>query len=255
MKKIRLWKIIALLLVTLGIYGIIWLALRRNEANHAHKLKLPHWHWLISPSVIGLILTLIVGIPAFLLTPPLVFTAIVFFTVSLTFFVAWVISIWWMVRFGQGIGKITHGRITTGWTVAYWIITAFGIVVAAQYYFNRPIKKAATKKPSRKFIITSLMVFIICTVVNVVSTAFYFMDGGEWDTFQQESQEIDRLYNESDRLYKKYEDCISRLDAKFPGELMIEDEADYNKGYELCEQIRLKQNSAAEQYDKAVAEW
>lgn len=122
--KIRLWKVIALSIITLGIYQIVWFARRRNEIVKQYKVSIPHWLWLVAPSIIMCLLAIpLVFIfadtnlnQALLL---LIFSALVIIAIA-----AYGISIWWMCVFGQITEKLTQGKVTFIWTILYWLLLA-----------------------------------------------------------------------------------------------------------------------------------
>lgn len=260
--KINLWKMAGLYVVTLGVYGIIWLSKRRNEIATNYKLPLPHWLWMVAPSIIALALILpIVFIGYALLSDLVLFGMMIAGVLIFEFVVVFGISIWWIWKLGQAVEKITEGRMPLGWTVAYWILCGPIVLFILQYLFNHiqskvDVKAAPKHKPTKRFVFVSILVFATSIVISIAQTALIInSDSGSWTTFTREAREIDHTGNKADRLLKQYNTCMDRLNEKYPGELMIENEAGYNKGYNECESIRVKQNAAAEEYNAKLEDW
>lgn len=252
MKKIRVWKVILLSIVTFEIYSIVWFVRRRSELISNYKLKVPHWGWLLAPSAIGSILTvpvslMVIGTIKDEDSQMLVITGFILFWLCIVFFV----NCWWLWKFGRASQTITNGRITPFWLLILYASVGGLATGILQYYFNRclprtKLKKMPTERPSRRFMALAL-------VLLVISSAF-----GVWvvtvdmptDEIGSRAGEANALYEKQERLYKEYEDCIKQLDAVYPeSEITPEDEAEYNQGYDACESIRIEQNKAVDDYE------
>lgn len=245
--KLRVSKVTLLLVITLGIYGLIWLAMRRNEIVERYKIQLPPW-WLVVLPIAALLPAVFVATYVSVALLPLRAGIITATFIDLVIFsVACGVSFWWMQRFASAVEQITAGKMPVRWTMLYWTFTMVGVIIVLQHFFNSlPNKKykSRARQPSRQFIVLSVLSFAITTLV---STAFFigvlFLTT---DTpTESESAEITKLSKQADLLSKKYNYCTSQLDEKYPS-VSPEQEAEYGKGYDACENIRLEQNAAAE---------
>lgn len=262
-KKISIRKMIGLQIITLGTYSIFWLAQRRNEIVSTYKLPLPHWLWLVLPPLAGTLLVFLIPTITFAYGQTLQ-DLIALITVLLILLMLTVAAIycWWMIRFGQAVAKITEGRIPLGWTLVFWIILNNGVIFVHQYYFNRmPHKTALSTRhhtPTKKFIVTSGVILIVASIMIVVGSIAlvnYLNNSSDWSATESEAREIDHKAAEANRLLNKYNECIKRLDEQYPGELMIEEVTAYNEAYAICEEIRLLQHAAVDEYNKALQNW
>lgn len=259
MPKIRLQKLILLTIFTVGIYSLVWLARRRDEIVKQYKAKIPHWTWLIVPSIAILALTFPVALIAYGGTMSAEGTAaIIIGFYLLACLAAYGISIWWMWGFGKYAANLTEGRVSRTWIMLLWIFTGVGVIFALQYYFNRTkkVKDIETEpkfKPSKKFIVLSSIAIAISLGLSVAS--FMLIPGEDLSTLTSEGREIDKKFEESERLFKSYNECLAQLEADYPGELTLENEDAYRADYDACERIRVKQNAAADAYNAAVEAW
>lgn len=260
MKKIPVWKVILLSIVTFGIYTLVWLALRRNELVKNYGQKLPHWLWLIIPIAvaIGLFLPLIVAAVWFIADPN---QALLFLTVGsmLLFFVPFAISLWWISRFGIVMSKLTRERVPTLWTILLYFFCGPIIIAIYQYYFNRyPVEKMPAEKPvgpSKTFMAVSIVVIVLSLISGVLSLMSF---PAEYTKAQEEMKRTSQeavpknaeLLQEAEKLLTDYQACTDKLESDYPGELYEEDEASYNAAYDKCEEIRIKQWEAADRYNK-----
>ena len=255
MKKIRVWKVVLLTIVTFGIYTLFWFINRRSEMIKQYKQQVPHWLWLVLPSV-AMMLALL---PIVLIAVGLSASAVGGFMALLGFYflgtlVALGISIWWMLKFGQGAAVVTNGKMPAGWTVAYWIFTGPFLASVLQYRFNRSaepalLSKEAPQKPSRKFVVLSLVIFALVLVGSAVTSAASPKD---FSGSVKELEQMDQQYQQAESLRAEYEACIDKLEADYPGELTTGNEAAYNQAYAGCEEIRVRQHKAADAYNQAT---
>ncbi len=254
MKKIRVWKVVFLNLITLHIYGIIWLARRRNEMVKHQKMTLPHWLWLVVPFATVAISIVAVGtIAIFMMTEEQV-VLILIPAIIVPAVIAFAISIWWILQFGRAANRATKGRVPAMWTVLYWIFLGNIAIFMLQYWINRTPKGNVRQHPSRRFIVWSVTAFLVVSVISVVDF-IYVISIDNWPSADiEKAREIDNLGKKASELNTRYLECIERLNLKYP-ELTAMQEADYNKGYAACEQIRLEQNRTVEQQEKAIEQW
>lgn len=261
-KKIRVWKTVILSFVTLGIYTLIWFCRRRDEMVKHYKVSIPHWIWLIAPAPLAILVFVgacaIVPIKAYDFSDP-AFTSLVFFV---TFFILLVdaIWLWWTWQFGKATEKITRGKITLGWVIAYAALLGPVIQYILQYHFNRLPKKvdlgAKKYKPSQKFI--SISVLAIVTSLIAWSAAAVYLTITSEDLDQPAPQLTKEQYSKlsrSNELLEQYNTCVDKLNSDFPSESAdASQEEAYSKAYDNCESIRVEQNTAADEYNKSIGQ-
>lgn len=167
MKKIRVWKVALLNVVTLGIYSLFWLANRRAEMVKDHGQKVPHWAWFIVPwlVVFGSLVPVIVLLAMVNVSQEqMALIAPWYLLVSLL--VAYGFSIWWMWKFSRSAEHVTNGRITYGWIIALYLVAGSTVTLFLQYYFNRASLPKARKtevsyEPTSKFVAVALATIIV----------------------------------------------------------------------------------------------
>lgn len=261
MKKIDLWKVIVLSIVTFGIYPIVWFAKRRGELVSNYQLKVPHWLWLVLP--ISILMVLVV--------PILVVSLLMFYPDNMQAYGLWamlsilalvaiaaVISIWWVYRFSVAIAKVIEGRVPASLAIWLYIFWGFGLIVVHQFYVNRHLTEKAVDKshfvgPSTKF-------KIFATIAIILGIALTFFSGsttpGEFQKLEQDMKTLQTDVNNDEALLKRandltveYQNCTTALEINFP-EVTIDNEAAYNAAYAQCDEIREEQHQAANAYNK-----
>lgn len=261
MKQIRIWKMIGLYIITLGIYGIVWLALRRNEMVERYKLRVPHWLWLVLPMLIPFVIVFPVAYIVYGITSQSSSTALILYGILLLgILVAGGISLWWMYRFGRAAQLITEGKVPLVWTMIYAIFLWPIMFFMLQYYFNRSSKSVNVKtspqyKPSKNFVILSIALLVVTAPVTVLGTLQLPESLKEGASIQTGGKEIDSLLKETEQLAQDHKKCVDKLEADYPGDLTVEDEPAYTKAYDSCEEIRVKQHDKVDEYNKAVEKW
>lgn len=260
-KKIRLWKMVLLLVVTFGVYSLIWLFQRRNEIVTKFKLPLPHWSWLPLPYLVSLLLILPVAWLTYGMTSSVATTTIVTYIVCYTgLLISMGISIWWMFKFSVAVSKITDGKVPTLWGMIWTIFVSPFNVLAFQYYFNR-LPKSVTIKTKPKYAASKNFITVTAVAVAIALPVNYFNLAGvpsqlqEILNDQKKTQSFDRIYKETEKLAEDYNRCIKQLDHDFPGDITEEIEAAYNAAYQNCDNIRAKQHQKADEYTESVKNW
>ena len=255
-KRIRVWKVIVLSLVTFGIYNTVWFAKRRNEMVKQYDISVPHWWWLIAPSLVSLAILLILLFIQ--ITNPSPQGVVVIFTALMIVpFITSGIFLWWLWQFGKASEKITQGRITLGWVMIYALLLGGCIQYVLQYYFNRLPKsgKITSKQyqPSKRFVKYSVITIVAVYILSFGAGIAMSVLGPKVPSILPAESNL--KYRESVELLQQYNDCIDQLNADFPGEITEgEEEQAYRKAYGDCETIRVKQNAAADEYNASIAE-
>lgn len=252
-KHIKVWKMIVLSLVTFGIYNTVWFARRRDEMVKNYNVTIPHWWWLITPSLISLSIILILFFIQ--ITNPSPAGAIIALTPLMIFpFVMSGIFLWWLWQFGKAAEKITQGKVTLGWVMIYALLLGGCIQYVLQYYFNRLPKKPTAKQyqPSKRFVKYSIIAIVVVYVLSFGAGIAMSAVGGRPPYFKLNTNV---KYLESNRLLQEYNSCVDQLNADFPREVTKgAQEVAYDKAYSECEAIRIKQNAAADEYNASISE-
>lgn len=254
-KHIKIWKMILLTFVTFGIYNTVWFARRRNEMVKHYDVSIPHWWWLVAPPLLSLAVISIFGF-IYAMDPSPTALVITLIPVVIAPFVIWGFCLWWLWHFGKAAEKVTQGRVTLVWMVIYVFLLGSGFMqYVLQYYFNR-LPKAPTDKhyqPSKHFVKYSVIAIIVFQViVGGASIAVNLLSLRSQATLPEQQ---DPKYLESVKLMHDYDACIDKLNADFPGEITEgAEEKAYNKGYAKCDEIRVRQNAAADEYNSTTTE-
>lgn len=251
MKKIAVWKVLVLSIVTAGIYTIIWLARRRNELVENYGQKVPHWLWILLPSLIALVLffPLIIVLALLVKDPALLAASATWGSVAL-FVVPFIISIWWITKFSQAAARVVANRVPAGWAVFLYILCGFFTSGVQQFFFNRYAKKTLPKEqvgPSVRFVILSSIAITVSLIVNIWSFTTF---PGDYEQLKVDLTHNAELLEKVNRLATEYDACIEKLERDHPGDLTAENEAAYNQAYDACEEIRIEQNKAADEYNR-----
>jgi len=260
-KKIRIWKVIVLSLVTFGIYPFVWVVRRRNEMVTRGKFSIPHWLWLLLPW-----LFLIVTVVPFIFLAygttksheQMLYLGVGYILLASIF--CYAITVWWFYKFGKAVERVVDGKITAGWILAYWIMTGPILLIPLQHQFNRVKQKFGAKsipkhKPSRKFIIWSIVVFVFFGVVSAIATVQSYNDP-EWGQEISEAAKLDTKSEMIDELSRQHTTCVDKLDQDYPQEIIPDEEfAQYKSEYDKCEAIRTKLNSTIDSYNAAYEKW
>lgn len=261
MTKVRLRKVLLLFIVTLSIYGYYWLARSRREIMEQYKVKIPHWIWLVAPPVVAVLTLFPLAFIAMGATGKLSGTyLIVLGVLLLEILVVYGIGIWWMWKYGRYAERLTQGRVSLGWIITYWIVFPLAVILMLQYSYNRTPKvkdlNAKPKyKPTKKF---SILAYLGLAAVLVTSVGSYYMfpEDTDWQADQAESLLIDGKYNKQLDLLKKYNACNDKLNKDYPAETIApEEEESYAVAFDTCENIRIEQNAAVDDYNKALENW
>lgn len=247
MKKIRLWKVILLYLVTLGIYGVVWLARRRAELIRQTKQDIPHWLWLITPALATIVLSLLALLLMALLNTSGFVSFMAFMLVFMTgFAISFGVSLWWMYHFGRATETITRGRFPNLWVMLFWVFLGSAVILPLQYRFNRLKKGIGREEPTKRFIALSLAVITLSILSGALSFVLYppeDMNFGSIDAIHKKTQQVDQLT-------ERYDKCIDTLEKDFPGDLTEENEAAYDTRYDKCDDIYKRQKAAIDELNK-----
>lgn len=261
-KKIRVWKVLLLTVVTFTIYNIFWTVQRRNEIVASTKLKIPHWRLYVLPILgMGLLFSIDRAVlPADPAAPLEGFQLTYSIISSIVYLALIVICAWWIWQFAKAYHKLVNGRVAKGWVFVYWLFLDLFFAPVLQYYLNRlpktpDVSSKKKHKTSKKFIawsITALVASLIAAVVLILTLfPLNYDNNGNYVPDGVDVSEMNAKGEKANNLLVKYNECIEELDAKYPEdqELTEADLDDYNTLYDKCEDIRLEQNKAADEYN------
>lgn len=254
MKKIAVWKVIVLSLITCWIYAIFWTARNRDYLEKYEKSvgKIPRWLWLVSIVAFSGI-AFGVAVVVLMLGYSGVMTAE---TTLLVFGLACVsvgvyalgVGLWWLWYFAKAMEIVTQGRIRRPASLVLYIFVGPFVIAFYQYYINRLAdnKKGATYKESGGL----WTLIAVCICLSIGSLALSVVD--TTNTLQEMRTSIERgqvNYREMTRLNAEYNTCIDALNEKYPNE-QIEpaDEEVYNAAYDRCEEKYAQYEAAYDRY-------
>jgi uncharacterized membrane protein (DUF485 family) len=258
MKKIALWKVIVLSIVTLGIYSVVWLARRRNELVNNYQQKVPSWLWLVIPSAISIGVIVPTVILTFILIPnnQLMQILIIMGVLSILMLISGIIYLWWVWLFSAAMARVIENRVPTGWAFVIYLFLGAVLTYVHQFYINRYATDKLSEKnvgPSTKFIVLTIVAIVASFVLSGVYSASIpndFQKLQEESTVQQNTANDDaELKQKAERLLGEYNTCIGTLQENYP-DVTEENEAAYTEAYNNCDTIRAEQNEAAAQYNK-----
>lgn len=258
MKKIAVWKVVLLTLVTGGVYAIFWVARIREylEKNQKNAEKVPRWLWLVSiPVFSGIALSvavtaLILGYSGTLSVDASLAT----FGVSCVLIgvYALVLGLWWLWYFAKAMAAITQGRIRRPASLTLYVFVGAFIVAFYQYYINR---LDSNKKGEVYTESAGLWVLVaVCACLGMVSITASAISTiamlGETRTTIEHTQ---TNYNEMTRLDKEYTTCIDALNQKYPDDYIGPvDEKAYDEAFAHCEAVYSEYEAAYDAYMNAL---
>ncbi len=259
--KIKLPKLIALFIITLGLYSLLWLAQRRNEIVKTYDIALPGWQWIVLPLPIALILSGGAGYAAGLLLPYTIALLLATIIGTMLASVYLGISIWWMIKFGGAVERITNGRMPTLWTLLYWIFLSFIVIIVLQYFFNKlpattQLPSKPTGHPSKKFVTASVIVIVGAYLLFSLAGAIagIMLSAGGVDGATARDAQLSELSKKADLLDKQYQYCSTELNKKYP-EVSPDQVDTYTKEFDQCEKLRFEQNATIDEYNNVAGEW
>jgi len=253
MKKLPVWKLTLLVIFTFGIYFIIWAFQTRKYLNETYKQNIRSGLWLVIPAAVAIALL----IPAtFIATfavigargseTDLAYLLTVIFSILLL--IPFVISVWWMWRFGRAVGVATQQKLPNFWSMTLYILLGQYVSLFQQYYLNRssPEKKTGKKvigRPSGKFIALAISLIILVGGAGIASSVSTFATlPAEFDQLlKDEGIDFETLYKQfdtSDELRHNYDTCVEEMNAEYGDTITEEQEVAYNKKYDKCEELR-----------------
>lgn len=171
----RVWKLILLNAVTLGVYQFFWFIGRRRELMKVTGSKIPHIAWLFAPAIfaVAVLTSAIVGLAAYSGATGQQGTTGYFTALISLFFllvtVSVIITAWWVWRFSQAVEQATKGRITAAWSLAYWLLIGSVMIYLQQYYINRG-PYSTEKGPSQRFVLWSTVLLGLMLLYSISST-------------------------------------------------------------------------------------
>ena len=253
MKKIAIWKVILLLIITAGLYSIFWFARNRKYLLKHNAQKIPNWTWLLSiPIIYGA--GCIVGF-TYLVTAIIgggdIASSVTGYNVSIFVgcLIGLAIYLWWLSYFAEGIETATHGRVPQWLSVLIGLFIGPFVIAIHQYYINRlnANKKGETYPVSSTLaIITSI--FVVVGVFSFISTVSSF--NASTQAIKTELIKTKERFAEVQNLNTSYTKCTAQLATDFPGDLTAENKDAYNAANEKCDKLFADYQAAMSKYLK-----
>lgn len=244
MKKISVWKVVLLVVVTLGLYAIYWAARNRDYIKKHEKKAgyLPAWGWLVFIPAAGFLLigSVIVLMFVSMFGGIDADTTLVAVNALLIGYVVAVmaVGVWWVWFFGQAMEKVIHGGISRNWAVALFIFTGPLLAAFYQFYINVGADKRAAKQsePGSVFMFLAIGAMAISLISSVINTADYVRSLPQLKTEIQQAQEQTKGLVDA---YSAYAKCDAELFAKYPNGKPeeVDQQAAYASHLERCEDL------------------
>lgn len=251
MKKISVWKVVLLTIVTLGLYSIYWAARNRDYIKQHDKKAgyIPAWGWLVViPAagfvLLGSIITLMIIATFGALSADS--TLLIMNVLASAYTVlALAVGIWWVAYFAKPMEKVTHGSITRAWAVALYIFTGPLLVAFYQFYINKSSeeKAASHHEPSSVFMFFAIGAMALSLISTVISTADYIRSIPSLRIELQQAQESTKVLMNA---YREYALCDSELLQAYPDGKPTnpEQQAAYTLLVERCEGLNAEYQRA-----------
>lgn len=238
LKKIRVWKVLALSAITIGIYPFVWL-LQRNTELRGKTLKMQDWKWLLIASAVFLLVCFGLAYYAYNFVTDSQEAANIFVYGTLIIAVVAVVALlWWAIRTVLLINKALKIKPPTILVALTTIFFLPAMVAAQQYIINAgSLSKKKTQRVQKHFLLVTLVSVLVGVILSVVSF-MVFPVSKEIENFKNDHAEFQKVMMEIKDLSTKYNECIDKLNARFPDDTVAEEDLDaYNAGYENCDKI------------------
>lgn len=256
MKQIRLRKLVILLVITLGLYGLVWVARRRGELVRNLGQNIPHWIWLVIPTV-GL--SALASVAMFAATTYTdqpdegwMYQYGIYVLVVLAAGLVYLVLARWVYLFARAFDRATNGTVNYFWVLLGWL--TFGlpvVVVALQYYVNRlpaDPRKYRAKQPIvgdnllKKLAVVLFVVHGLAAVgaaAGAIASETARFTGGSTPFQLNAREEIQSSpeLRELNELRERYSACITQLNVDFPGEITDENGDAYDAAYDKCDDL------------------
>jgi hypothetical protein len=255
MKKINIWKILGLSIITLGIYTLFWIIRRRQEMVTIYKQAIPHAGWIVAVVVLSYIGSGLSWGAEYLPDAPLQAIAVVIALILLT--VGFVISVWWIWRFSKAAAYVTAGRVPAGWSfVLYLLASPVIMAMILQHYFNQAAQPSKLQdNPPAKASPKLKLLALALIIIPMIGYIWYGISSSQ-TTFKQvieQQNQINEYSEKAGRLAKDHQACVDKLNQDYK-EVTSENQVAYQKAYDACEEIRKEQNKAVDDYNRLLSE-
>lgn len=255
MKKIRLWKVALLSIVTLFYYHTYWFCVQRRPLMKESGLSIPSNWWLIGSTIVSTLGVAGALAFSFIFSDDLLLLLVVISLFTLVLMASVAVYIWWVISFLRTADVLLKNRVSLSWMLLHFFFISIDVVFILQYYFNRKANKKQ-KETSSRFIAFSIiefvafyLFFIALGTALVISSLIVTNPTTGNPEIIFENKELNELGAKTVLLEKKYNGCIEDLDATYPT-ITDENEQAYLDGYDACEEIRIEQNKAVDEYNE-----
>lgn len=247
MKKINIWVVLLLNIVTLGIYTLFWTLSRRREMIAHYRQSIPSAGWFVCATAIfyaSIVLTWwgssvagdLQAIIGLITLPVIIF--------------GFVVAIWWVWQFGKAAASVAS--IPAGWSLALYITTIIFMSVFLQYYFNHTSQTHKSTQP--KTSLTFKLLAILVIFVSAGTSLWYTIATFPTDTIRQEinkQKQMNSYQQQAYQLSQEHQACVQNLEQNYK-EVTGDNQDAYQQAYDKCETIRKEQNAAVDHYNELL---
>lgn len=248
MKKIALWKMILLSIVTLGFYELYWVITQRQPLMKKTKIPIHSIKWPIAYFATVFVVTVVSTVISILVSD--ITTLFITLGIAMLLLILSTIArIWWMWSFLKAAERIVQPRVTFGWLIVHLILVSVSVIFIVQYYANKK-KTPKQTRPTRRFVVLSIVsIVVIQVIIPIVIVVLSLVPVlSEIVPPVIDSPELQSLNKATYVLDKEYKGCVHQLDIDYPY-VTADNQEKYLVAYDDCEAARIKQNKAVEDYN------
>ncbi len=241
LKQIRAWKVLLWNVLTLGLYSIVWTALRRSELPKPQP-KITHWAWFVGLNTLGIFSLIILMVYA------LIFIDDAQTAVDTIVYGAYAISIlmtlwcvWWAVMNVQAIHAALELKLPRSITIVTALFMYPALVVFEQVAINRSGQLSKHHNELRKKQVMTVIISLVIGVPAYIFSYTTYPTEQDMQQFKRDHTELRRDLNEIDTLSAEYDACLDKLNEDYPDDDAAAEHYDaYMKAYNACDEIYQK---------------
>lgn len=242
-KEIRAWKVLVLGIVTLGLYFVIWLMLRRRELPDP-KPRFSHWGVVVGLSAGFIVMVMTIYIYGLIAISDSSVAAnfIVWSLYGLGFSYGIAVSLW-VLQIARAIdrqlGVSLHPFLL--FLFAYFLTPV--LVVSHQWAINRlgkptsaPLKTATTTWLYR--------VAVVGVTLGLIGNTIYILQQPISETITEVRSDHAKIRKQVERMYQltnEYRSCVQDFQAKYPEDKITSENYDESRAAQKkCDDIYAK---------------
>lgn len=206
LKSIRVWKVILLWIVTLGIYPVVWFVKRYRELDEPQP-KVPHWIWLVSMGSVTLLTMLALYISAYTADDSQRGAEIAVYGSYVMGILITIGAAWWFSRYALVINRATNTPLSKPLTILLAVFFAPVLAAMTQYAINRPQSERPKLAPLlRQISIVAIVVGLTITLLPIVTNPV----GKDVAEFKHEIESLKKTNAD-------YNTCLHKVEEKHAG--------------------------------------